>query len=303
MRYLVTTGLLAAVLGLPCMHAEAQNLGPPIAPSSGFQFMDLANPGANPTQTPTSTTPVASSYDDSGFCAGGTCAVQQYSAQFTVPAGAGPLLTLTFAFRADPGYFGFSNVSLTTGVSGNLVTDPNFVNPVTLIPSTPDYTACSTGAWCVFNQGLFAGYNNSNPGTAEGSPAFGSGLTWPDSGSAPGTTFWEDGSAQGYDGIFQNIALPDSTPGTTYTTTFNLEFINPNAADSPFRACVAPDDIDTYQHTSTNGTPSFCGNGADLLAYAGFAGLPTPLSAPEPATLALLGSGLLGLGAARRRRG
>ncbi len=112
----------------------------------------------------------------------------EYSTTFTAT---GTRTDVAFAFRDDPAFLFFSNVSVTTGGGPNLLTNGNFAGGVY---SAGPNSAIPDG-WTFQNQ-----YNASYFGMVENG-------------------VWVDGAVQAYDSLDQDIA---TIAGDTYTVSFFL---------------------------------------------------------------------------------
>lgn len=174
---------------------------------------------------------------------------------------------ITFAFRDDPAFLIFENASIVdqTTSSGNLFTNGDFSGGT----YTSNGNANTPNSWEYANVfgATFGGYLQT-PCAYSGGPT---------------ANCWYDGAVQAYDAIDQSIA---TTVGDVYQISFTL-------AENSFCNC-------DFSRVSTNGDVTDTGgNGIDVTVYA-LAGLPH--RAPEPASLVMMGVGLLGLGGLVRRR-
>jgi hypothetical protein len=195
---------------------------------------------------------------------------QLYSTTFTAQSTS---TYVTFAFRNDPGFFGFDDASVTAaGSSLNLLSNPGFDTPPNDGTEQPwkDY-----GQVGVTYTGVIL--------PSQGA----SGLT-----PRSGHYFWYDGSTGGYDFLYQQIA---TELDQTYTVQFYL-------SQATTQGGVPP--ITTFSDICTNGQTGTSCNGADALVYAGDS-LPStvpPTGTPEPETSGLLAAGIAGLAVFARRR-
>jgi hypothetical protein len=189
-----------------------------------------------------------------------------YTANFTAIYA---LTYLTFAFRDDNANLELANVSLADAATPatNLLLNGNFALGVVGHAQPLDW---------LYNEPAYLANSPFSGFTGKVGSACGPG----------GVNCYTDGSVQGYDEIAQGVA---TTIGDTYTLTFQLDE----------NGGPGPGGLTTFRQLSNNGhITDASGNGIDLLAYQEQA----PAWVPEPASLVVMGSGLLGLALGRRRK-
>ena len=204
---------------------------------------------------------------------GGNNTYQEYTVNFTASVSS---TAITFAFRDDPAYISFDDVSLKnlTTSSGNLLLNGDFSGGT----YTNNGNSLTPVSWIYANQ-----YGASHGGAAGTTnptsvpPAFCPSLN----------PCWIDGAVQAYDAISQTVI---TIPGDLYQVSFFV------AEDSLLHKGVcASGSPCKFSALSTNGNVTNTGgNGIDLTVYA-LEGLPLQAPVPEPSSLLLLGSGLVGL--------
>ena len=197
----------------------------------------------------------------------------QFSTSFTAD---NSLEYVSFAFREQPAYFSFDDACVTASScgTGNLLADPGFEQSTSAAGTNFPGNGWGRAIQPVDTSAIGIVASNS---TSSGCGA----------NAHSGSVFWCDGSVEGYDFLYQQLS--GLSVGTSYTVSWFLDDNSGQAMTNPsidMRA-YAGDALPTG--TTTIGTPP-----API-------GTPTSVT-PEPSSLALLATGLLGAAGVVSRR-
>ena len=175
--------------------------------------------------------------------------------------------TVSFAFRNDPAYFSFDDVSVAlTGGGPNLLVDPGFEAGTKGSNSPPGWTYFIQPSTITGPLGATGSVESGTPTGDADNPH-------------SGPNYWFDGSVGGYDGIGQRVA---TTIGQSYTIGFYL-------ADDNTRQTGSEANFDAGNDPGVS---------KDVFVYA----QSTIPAVPELSTWAMALIGFASLGVARRRR-